>query len=243
MSRRSGRDPNASSFNLFTGDEADGSKASIPRPSQHPLKRGSSLILGDPDMPDDRFSHIKASSMSSSRIQPEHAALAFQPLGPIPSAYSYDGYPEEDVYEDQVEVLSAAAHCGESVSERPVIHVTPALVGKSTFTIGDPDLVDDRFAHHTHRSNMGSSRAPRELAAPIGSENRRALVRSSNDAPRAEPGHFFSGSPSSFRRESSNSWARNDNQNSGNFLADRPTTRVVAPPGGRNSMGTSFGWQ
>jgi hypothetical protein len=104
-------------------------------------------------------------------------------------------------------------------------------------------LEDDRFAHHTHRSNMGSSRTPRELAAPIGSENRRALVRSSNDTPRAEPGHFFSGSPSSFRRESSNSWARNDNQNSGNFLADRPTTRVVAPPGGRNSMGTSFGWQ
>lgn len=242
MSRRSGRDPNASSFNLFTGEEIHGSKASAPRPAQHPFNRGSSLILGDPDMPDDRFSH-RGSSVSSSRIQSEQHAHPFQPLGPISPEFDheFDDYPQDDFYRAQAPstVLSGS----DVFNEPPHVPVLLAPGRKSTFTIGDPDMVDDRFAQHTHRSSMGSSRKSRELAAPIGSESRRPHVRSGIDIPAAEPHHFFGGSDTSTRRESSNSWARNDNQNSGNFISDRPTTRVVAPPGGRSSMGSNFGWQ
>lgn len=240
MSRRSGRDPNASSFNLFTGEEVPGGVASAPRPTQHPFNRGSSLILGDPDAPDDRFAHVKGSPSHRPHYE-QNDAPAFQPLGPLPSAfgYEYDEYLEEDAHGEPAWSAASRGDAEVSASAR----VTIVAGRKSTFTLGDPDMVDDRFAHHTHRSQLGSSRASRELAAPIGSENRRRLVRSGAAAPAAEPHHYFGGSPASSRKQSSDSWARNDNQNSGNFITDRPTTRVVAPPGGRNAMGTSFGWQ
>ena len=261
MSRRSGRDPNASSFNLFTGEEVNGAKTSASRPVQHPFNRGSSLMLGDPDMPDDRFAHMKGShaSQGSAQFQAEHGALGFEPLGAIPPAYGYeyDKYPPEDLYEgppshssfaapapsSNVWASSANPNSGNFLSERPSTHVSNAPGGRSTFTIGDPEMADDRFSHHTHRSNMGSSRRPRELAAPIGSGDRRPHVRSGNATPQDAPQDFFGVSHANSRRETSNSWARNDSQNSGNFLTDRPTTRVVAPPGGRNAMGTSFGWE
>lgn len=35
---------------------------------------------------------------------------------------------------------------------------------------------------------------------------------------------------------SSNMWANNGSQNTGNFITDRPTTKVVAPPGGYTSI-------
>ena len=40
-------------------------------------------------------------------------------------------------------------------------------------------------------------------------------------------------------RISSNAYATGSNQNSGNFITDRPTTKVHAPPGGRSQI--SFG--
>merc|ERR1719224_414231 len=42
-------------------------------------------------------------------------------------------------------------------------------------------------------------------------------------------------------RESSNTFARGANQNCGNVISDVPTTRVVAPPGGRSSFSLSWG--
>jgi len=41
-------------------------------------------------------------------------------------------------------------------------------------------------------------------------------------------------------RVSSNAFASNGHQNSGNFITDRSTTRLHAPPGGKSSF--SFGW-
>ena len=35
---------------------------------------------------------------------------------------------------------------------------------------------------------------------------------------------------------SSNAWASGTNQNCGNMISDRPTSRVLAPPGGRSSV-------
>jgi hypothetical protein len=237
MSRRSGRDPNASSFNFFTGEEIHGGKAAAPRPSQHPFNRGSSLMLGDPDMPDDRFSH-RASSVSSSRHQSEHEAHVFQPLGPMPPAFhgEYDDYPEEDFY--RAPAPSAIARGLDSFDAPPQAPVARASGRKSTFTIGDPDMADDRFAQYSHRSNMGSSRKSRELAAPIGSDSRRPVVRNG-----IEPHQLVGGGDAGSRRESSNSWAPYDHQNSGNAMSNRAASHAVAPPGGRNSMGASFGWQ
>jgi len=41
-------------------------------------------------------------------------------------------------------------------------------------------------------------------------------------------------------RVSSNAFANGSNQNCGNFITDRPTTRLHAPPGGKSSF--SLGW-
>eukprot|EP01059_Diplonema_ambulator_P034240 TRINITY_DN7586_c0_g1_i1.p2 TRINITY_DN7586_c0_g1~~TRINITY_DN7586_c0_g1_i1.p2 ORF type:complete len:117 (+),score=28.11 TRINITY_DN7586_c0_g1_i1:68-418(+) len=38
------------------------------------------------------------------------------------------------------------------------------------------------------------------------------------------------------RTQSSNAWASNSNQNCGNMITDRPSTRVHAPPGGKSSI-------
>jgi len=42
-------------------------------------------------------------------------------------------------------------------------------------------------------------------------------------------------------RESSNTYAHGNNQNCGNVISDVPTTRVVAPPGGRSSLNLAWG--
>eukprot|EP00746_Dinoflagellata_sp_MGD_P002281 gnl/MRDRNA2_/MRDRNA2_104421_c0_seq1.p1 gnl/MRDRNA2_/MRDRNA2_104421_c0~~gnl/MRDRNA2_/MRDRNA2_104421_c0_seq1.p1 ORF type:complete len:557 (+),score=71.15 gnl/MRDRNA2_/MRDRNA2_104421_c0_seq1:101-1672(+) len=42
-------------------------------------------------------------------------------------------------------------------------------------------------------------------------------------------------------RESSNTYAHGSNQNCGNVISDVPTTRVVAPPGGRSSLNLAWG--
>jgi hypothetical protein len=39
-----------------------------------------------------------------------------------------------------------------------------------------------------------------------------------------------------FHRVSSNAYASGANQNAGNVLTDRPTSKVLAPPGGRSSI-------
>ncbi|KAF3774956.1 SPIRAL1-like 1 protein [Nymphaea thermarum] len=47
--------------------------------------------------------------------------------------------------------------------------------------------------------------------------------------------------PAGIHSNASNNYFRADGQNSGNFLTDRPTTKVHAAPGGGSSLGYLFG--
>ncbi|GAB4829045.1 Protein SPIRAL1-like 1 [Ancistrocladus abbreviatus] len=47
--------------------------------------------------------------------------------------------------------------------------------------------------------------------------------------------------PAGIHSNNSNNYFRADGQNSGNFLTDRPTTKVHAAPGGGSSLGYLFG--
>ncbi|KAJ7953927.1 Protein SPIRAL1-like [Quillaja saponaria] len=47
--------------------------------------------------------------------------------------------------------------------------------------------------------------------------------------------------PAGIHSTSSNNYMRADGQNTGNFLTDRPTTKVHAAPGGGSSLGYLFG--
>ena len=62
-------------------------------------------------------------------------------------------------------------------------------------------------------------------------------------APAPEPAYsaYGGGAPQEapatrFHRVSSNAYASGANQNAGNVLTDRPTSKVLAPPGGRSSI-------
>ncbi|KAM1259365.1 hypothetical protein EV1_038393 [Malus domestica] len=46
---------------------------------------------------------------------------------------------------------------------------------------------------------------------------------------------------SSEKQKNSNNYHRAEGQNSGNFLTDRPTTKVKSAPGGDSSLGYLFG--
>ncbi|KAF5727148.1 protein SPIRAL1-like 1 [Tripterygium wilfordii] len=47
--------------------------------------------------------------------------------------------------------------------------------------------------------------------------------------------------PAGINSTSSNNYMRADGQNTGNFLTDRPSTKVHAAPGGGSSLGYLFG--
>ncbi|KAB1206789.1 Protein SPIRAL1-like 1 [Morella rubra] len=47
--------------------------------------------------------------------------------------------------------------------------------------------------------------------------------------------------PAGINNSSTNNYMRADGQNTGNFLTDRPTTKVHAAPGGGSSLGYLFG--
>ncbi|CAN0896393.1 Protein SPIRAL1-like 1 [Linum grandiflorum] len=47
--------------------------------------------------------------------------------------------------------------------------------------------------------------------------------------------------PAGINSTSSNNYMRADGQNAGNFLTDRPSTKVHAAPGGGSSLGYLFG--
>lgn len=79
-------------------------------------------------------------------------------------------------------------------------------------------------------------------APPSGKERRTVLPGSSpapSEARSVLPGGCAGGSNG---RVSANCWATGTNQNCGNFLSEKPTSRVLAPPGGRSSFSLGGAW-
>ncbi|CAM9992993.1 unnamed protein product [Ectocarpus sp. 6 AP-2014] len=97
----------------------------------------------------------------------------------------------------------------------------------------------------SHVSNttlsLGSTGEP---ATPNGKKmvwNRRKQQWIEVDVTEESPGKAAAASPTSSNALSSNAYASGVNQNAGNFLTDKPITRIHAPPGGASSI--SFGDQ
>ncbi|XP_050238978.1 protein SPIRAL1-like 2 [Mercurialis annua] len=67
------------------------------------------------------------------------------------------------------------------------------------------------------------------------------IVPPSKPAAAPEPGEVIKQIPAGLNSTSSNNYMRADGQNTGNFLTDRPSTKVHAAPGGGSSLGYLFG--
>jgi hypothetical protein len=220
-SRRSSRDPNASSFNLFTGEETSGGPQTTQRTTSQKTASTFNLFTGEeingPDF-----------------------------------AYQQQYQQQQRAPSSNVWASNQSQNCGNMLSERPSTFVSQAPGGRSSFTIGDPDMCAStraRAAYAPPPTHLAGSTivSPRTRTAPPFS--RAKITPRTRNHPTANNSSaicclclaqllhvtfvcYRYGVPvKSSRCESSNSWARNDSQNSGNYITDRPSTRVVNPPG------------
>ena len=106
-SRRSSRDPNASSFNLFTGEETLGAPQASQRATSQKTASSFNLFTGE-------------------EINGPNFALQQQQQQRAPSS--------------NVWASNQSQNCGNMLSERPSTFVSQAPGGRSSFTIGDPDM-------------------------------------------------------------------------------------------------------
>jgi hypothetical protein len=150
-SRRSGRDPNASSFNLFTGEDNSGAPQSTQRSTSQKTASSFNLFTGE---------EISGSDFAYQQQQQQQQQMQQQQRAPSSNVWA----------------SNQSQNCGNMLSERPSTFVSQAPGGRSSFTIGDPDMcapipaqaallapalktpprVDDRFSAHSHRSNIQS---------------------------------------------------------------------------------------
>ncbi|KAG2706934.1 hypothetical protein I3843_05G114000 [Carya illinoinensis] len=92
---------------------------------------------------------------------------------------------------------------------------------------------------------FGSGEAPKPT--PTNAETAPSEVPAVNDVPAAKPAappqpvDISKQVPAGINSTSTNNYMRADGQNTGNFITDRPSTKVHAAPGGGSSLGYLFG--
>eukprot|EP00755_Sulcionema_specki_P008904 Sspe_Gene.42188::Locus_20472_Transcript_1_1_Confidence_1.000_Length_454::g.42188::m.42188/K18635/SPR1; protein SPIRAL1 and related proteins len=104
---------------------------------------------------------------------------------------------------------------GQYMGDKRSTRVVAAPGGQSSISLG--------WDTEEPRKQPAPSRQPQQQATP---------PRTSQDPAMGPPAQS---SPEK-RGQSSNVWASNSNQNCGNVITDRPTTRIHAPPGGKSSI-------
>lgn len=118
------------------------------------------------------------------------------------------------------------------MTDRPSTRVRAPPGGASSISFGggEPAPAPVRRAPVAPAARVAAPAAKREEpAAPAP----KAVLRDVNTAAAAA-------APAGKGRVSSNAYATGSNQNCGNVITDRPTTRLHAPPGGKSSF--SLGW-
>eukprot|EP00939_MAST-03C_sp_MAST-3C-sp1_P002399 g2399.t1 len=109
-------------------------------------------------------------------------------------------------------------NAGNFITDRPTTRVHAPPGGRSSFNI------------------FGGSVSPPKTAARKTKEVVSALTETSKTNVIAKKTETTAVSAGKGRGTSSNAFACGSNQNAGNFITDRPSTRVHAPPGGRSQI-------
>merc|ERR1719386_414447 len=140
---------------------------------------------------------------------------------------------------------------GNFISDVPTTRVAAPPGGRSSLNLSWGD--DAQVPHSSVRASsnqrgMHGAEVPHDSWAGSSgrtSSNPRGSHGYSQDQfPAAEMSGCTPRNPKTFGqrpRESSNTYAHGNNQNCGNVISDVPTTRVVAPPGGRSSLNLAWG--
>ena len=118
------------------------------------------------------------------------------------------------------------------MTERPSTRVRAPPGGASSISFGggEPAPAPVRPAPAARPQAAAPAAKREEPAAPAP----KAVLRDVNTPAAA------AAAPAGKARVSSNAYATGSNQNCGNVITDRPTTRLHAPPGGKSSF--SLGW-
>jgi len=123
------------------------------------------------------------------------------------SRYRSDRHQSSNAYAN-----GADQNCGNVITDRPStrLHAPPGGHSSISFGADAPDLNVPRLSRETQQNAFGEARS-----------NVHSQVF---------------GAPSDARAHSSNAYANGADQNCGNFITDRPSTRLHEPPGGRSQI-------
>ena len=113
-------------------------------------------------------------------------------------------------------------NAGNFITDRPTTRVHAPPGGRSQISFGSVMAPDRAITHSGMTRDALLSLKNKKVAKPVTQSTVAPKVSASNNTTTA--------------RISSNAYATGSNQNSGNFITDRPTTRVHAPPGGKSSI-------
>ncbi|KAL5553614.1 hypothetical protein UlMin_041015 [Ulmus minor] len=86
-----------------------------------------------------------------------------------------------------------------------------------------------------------SNSAPAPPSEPLPVNNAPAPAPAPKPAASSPPVDVAKQIPAGIHSTSSNNYMRADGQNTGNFITDRPSTKVHSAPGGGSSLGYLFG--
>ncbi|XP_011070923.1 protein SPIRAL1-like 1 [Sesamum indicum] len=87
---------------------------------------------------------------------------------------------------------------------------------------------------------FGSGEAPKPAKENVQSAPSETKAASKPNAA-AQPVDISKQIPAGINTSTANNYLRTDGQNTGNFITDRPSTKVHAAPGGGSSLGYLFG--
>ena len=123
--------------------------------------------------------------------------------------------------------LANLQNCGNFITDRTTSRVLKAPGGGSSISFGDAAPAGQYEAPRARRCGP-----PPTSQISFGGYEEEPVQQQA-------PGPVTHGMRSNAHSNSSNAYANGNNQNVGNFITDRPTYRVLKPPGGGSSI--SFG--
>eukprot|EP00618_Florenciella_parvula_P037477 CAMPEP_0119487468 /NCGR_PEP_ID=MMETSP1344-20130328/13549_1 /TAXON_ID=236787 /ORGANISM="Florenciella parvula, Strain CCMP2471" /LENGTH=145 /DNA_ID=CAMNT_0007522333 /DNA_START=68 /DNA_END=505 /DNA_ORIENTATION=+ len=128
-------------------------------------------------------------------------------------------------------------NCGNVITDRSTTRLHAPPGGQSSFSLGWGSESAPAPKQQPYRQKENTVNAPMSLGEQVARKQAAAPAPAPVQQPYAAPVQENTGLVFGAQRTNgSNAYANGANQNCGNVLTDRPTTRLHAPPGGKSSI-------